>query len=90
MFDAAATQYQLADKDFNSFKGTAGLSFSDQQAFDHVNGDAQLKTLTSPKFKTFNDDGSEKVAGNTFNYTVKSADSGHFGTPVNVYYTYPT
>ncbi|WP_263851679.1 hypothetical protein [Lentilactobacillus parakefiri] len=30
MFDAAATQYQLADKDFNSFKGTAGLSFSDQ------------------------------------------------------------
>ncbi|GAA2984902.1 hypothetical protein [Lentilactobacillus parakefiri] len=49
-----------------------------------------MKTLTSPKFKTFNDDGSEKVAGNTFNYTVKSADSGHFGTPVNVYYTYPT
>ncbi|GAA2984910.1 hypothetical protein [Lentilactobacillus parakefiri] len=88
IIEVAATQYQLGDKDFNSFKGTAGASFTEKQAFDYVDGDKDLQTLLSPKFSMFQENGDLVPMPATIQFTVKSADSGHFGTPVNVYYSY--
>ncbi|PAL01519.1 S-layer family protein [Lentilactobacillus parakefiri] len=88
IIEVATTQYQLGDKDFNSFKGTAGASFTEKQAFDYVDGDKDLQTLLSPKFSMFQENGDLVPMPATIQFTVKSADSGHFGTPVNVYYSY--
>lgn len=88
IYEVAATQYEMAAKDFNGFKGTAGLQFSAEQAFDYVNGSTDLQKLLSPKFPMFDSNGKQSEIENQIQYTVQSADSGHYGTPVNVYYSY--
>lgn len=88
IYEVAATQYEMAAKDFSGFKGTAGLQFSAEQAFDYVNGSTDLQKLLSPKFPMFDSNGKQSEIENQIQYTVQSADSGHYGTPVNVYYSY--
>lgn len=74
----------------NGFTGTAGATFTNNQAFNYVQSSASLRTLTSPAYPTFNTDGTAKATSDwdhiTFNS--ESADNGTFGTPVKVLYSY--
>lgn len=89
IYNAAATQYVKGNINFNAFTGTSGNSFNQFDAFNFVNQDTDLKTLKSPSFKLLDKNGNLETDSQTISYTVKSADPGTFGTPVNAYYSYP-
>lgn len=74
-----------------SFGPGAG-PFTTSQVMSYVNGNANINKLESPKYITLkvntNDKG-DKTVSVTFNsitYTATTADSGTYGSPVNVYY----
>ncbi|KRK87988.1 hypothetical protein [Lentilactobacillus sunkii] len=87
-FEALAqSQFNNNALSFNGFTGTAGTSFTSQQVMDYIHGSV-LNPLTSPDFPGFNDDGSFASMDN-ITFTASGADSGTFGTPVKVTYSYP-
>lgn len=87
--DQAVTQFNSNGLAFNGFTGNAGTSFTSQQALSYVQGSV-LNTLKSPSYPSFNLDSTGTILGwDNVDYTSASADSGTFGTPVTVVYTYP-
>lgn len=93
LYTAAASQYQLKNLNFNGFTGTSGVGFSSLDVMNYLANDTNgktLKTLQSPNFNQFSNVNGTIIrsAATPITFTAQTANSGTFGKPVNVYYSY--
>lgn len=91
-FKNAAMKEYVAQNNMNFGPGTG--NFTSTQVMNYVNGNNNLKTLTTPSYPQFTktaDGNTNNGVGVTFDnhntFTVSSANDGTYGNPTIVYYT---
>lgn len=86
-FEKAAEYKYVAPNNMIFGPGNTGTSFTSDQLLNYVKGNSILATLNSPEYVAFTSDGSDFNL-NKIQYKAAQADSGTYGNPVKVYYTF--
>lgn len=90
-FKNAAMKQYVAQNNMNFGPGTG--NFTSTQVMSYINGNNNLKTLTTPNYPKFSSTADSQTGGvsvtfdNHNTFTVSSATDGTYGNPTIVYYT---